>query len=197
MNYYKSIVILLLAFLPISCERDDICAATTSTTPRLLIEFYDATSTDDLLNVPRITVYGEGLITDDDGNPIQPTESSDKIVIAPDDTNYLFNTNYNTIELPLIVGVEDEEAITRFVLERDTNLRLDTDDTTESNEDILEIRYIPKFEYVSRACGHKSIFEIVDISVDTMDDSDIWIGNIEIVETLIENENTVHVKIYH
>ena len=30
-----------------NCERDDICAEGTTTTPRLLIEFYDASNPDD------------------------------------------------------------------------------------------------------------------------------------------------------
>ena len=59
----KKIKILLLVFALgfISCERDDICAESTATTPQLIIEFYDASNPDDLKSVPRLTVYGEGL----------------------------------------------------------------------------------------------------------------------------------------
>lgn len=166
----------------ISCERDDICAATTQTTPRLLIEFYDSANTDDLKNVPRLTVYGENLITN-------PTEDSD--------TTLVFNQNKNLIELPLKIESEDETTITltRFVLEKETNLRVDDDNSTESNIDKIEISYQTEFVFVSKACGYKSIFNNLDINLDL--DGNTWIDNIEIVETTIENENTTHVKIFH
>ncbi|WP_179317723.1 DUF6452 family protein [Winogradskyella undariae] len=188
-------LILLIAIALINCERDDICASTTQTTPRLIVEFYDATDTDELLNVSRITVYGEGLVTDDDGNIIEPLEESDATL--------LFNENANTIELPLIIGAEGVEATitTRYVLEKDTDLRIeDEDDTTNSNIDIIEITYNTEFVYVSRACGYKSNFNSLGVSRETETNGDNWISNIEIEETIqqsIEDENTTHVRIYH
>ena len=166
-----------------TCERDDICAESTPTTPRLLIEFYDADSPEDLKNVPILTLYGEDLITD-------PMETYDETIV--------YNANANTAELPLQIGEEGQEITTRYVLEKDTNLRLDTDNTTDSNIDILEIRYTTEFVYVSRACGYKSIFN--DLIVVRENDGDNWISSIQIEESIertVENENTVHVRIYH
>lgn len=188
-------LILFLAIALINCERDDICAATTQTTPRLIIEFYDATDTEELLNVSRITVYGEGLLeVDDDGNPIEP--------IVESDATLLFNENANTVELPLIIGPEGESqppTTVRYILEKETNLRIEDDDlTTNSNIDIIEISYNTEFIYVSRACGYKSNFK--SLGVARVTDSDQWITNIEIEETTqgsIEDENTTHVRIYH
>jgi hypothetical protein len=97
--------------------------------------------------------------------------------------------------LPLRIDTAGELTSLRLVLEKFTNLRLDEDDTTDSNIDILEINYIPEFVYISRACGYKSIFNNLDI--DLVDDDNTWISNIDIVETKIENENTVHVRIFH
>lgn len=172
--------ILFIAIALINCERDDICAESTLTTPRLLIEFYDALSTDDLKNVPRLTLYGEGLVTD-------PTGDADATIV--------YNANANAAELPLIHGNEGELTTSRFIIEKDTNLRLDTDTTTDSNIDIIEITYEPELIYVSRACGYRSIFN--NLNVTRINDLDNWISTIETVETTIENENTVHVRIYH
>jgi hypothetical protein len=188
----KHCIVLILSLIVIStlqnCERDDICAESTPTTPRLSIEFYDATSPDDLLNVPRLTLYGEGLVVDDMGMAIEPTEDSNATIV--------YNANTNSVELPLIIDTEDLETITtRYILERDTNLRLDTDNTTDSNIDIIEITYTTEFIYVSRACGYKSIFN--GLNVEEESDTDNWISNIEVLETTIENENTVHVRIFH
>ena len=183
-KYIIACILSLIGLITLqNCERDDICAESTATTPRLLVEFYDISNTDDLKNVPRITVYGEGLVTD-------PTVESDATL--------LYNVNANTVELPLIIDIEGETVTTRFVLEKDTNLRLDTDDTTNSNKDTIEIRYVPEFIFVSRACGYKSIFNSLDVV--SVSDGDNWISSssIEVLESeTVENENTVHVKIYH
>ena len=69
------------------------------------------------------------------------------------------------------------------------------DETGTSNVDIIEISYTPQFQYVSRACGFKSIFTDLSISVDN--DDDTWISSIDIIESTVENENTVHVHIFH
>jgi len=169
-----------------NCERDDICAETTATTPRLLIEFYDAASRDDLKNVPRLTLYGETLVTDP---------------IVASDATLVFNTNENSAELPLKIEPEQGESttVTRFVLEKDTNRRLDDNDATESNIDIIEIIYTSEYIYVSRGCGYKSIFNDLDVDLDPID-VDTWISSIEVIETIettVENENTIHVRIFH
>ncbi|WP_299110323.1 DUF6452 family protein [uncultured Winogradskyella sp.] len=199
-------VVLLIAIALINCERDDICSYTTSTTPRLIIEFYDTDEPDDLKNVPRLTVYGEGMFTDEDGVTTEPTEASDRIVEVydesdsiDDDVSYVFNINTNTIALPLKVDEVPvgEFITTRFILEKDTNLRLD--ETGGSNIDILEIRYSTDLVYVSRACGYKSTFTDLGLTRESLID-DPWITNIvieESIESTIENENTTHVRIYH
>jgi hypothetical protein len=179
--------ILFIASALISCERDDICAETTATTPRLLIEFYDVSSPDDLKSVLRLTAYGEGLVIDENGLEIEPTETSEATL--------LFNENSNSLALPFLIAAEGESVTARFKLEKETNLRLDTNTTTESNIDIIEISYLPEFVYVSRACGYKSIFNNLNLLRE--DDDNNWISNIDIVERTIENENTVHVRIFH
>jgi hypothetical protein len=177
---------LFITLALISCERDDICAETTATTPRLLIEFYDVSNTDDLKSVPRLTLYGEDLVTDDMGMVIEPTVSSDKTIV--------FDVNANMAELPLQIDTEGIVTTSRFVLEKDSNLRIDG--TGDSNKDILVVSYVPEFVYVSRACGYKSIF--TNLTVTRESDTDNWISNnIEIVESTVENENTVHVRIFH
>ena len=200
-------VVLFIAVSLINCERDDICAYTTSTTPRLIIEFYDTDEPDDLKNVPRLTVYGEGMFTDEDGVITPPTEASDSIVEVydasdsiDDESSYVFNVNTNTIALPLKLtdDLGNNFITTRFILEKDTNLRIDG--TGESNIDILEIRYSTDFVYVSRACGYKSTFINLGVSRDLVIDDDRWITNIvieESIESTVENENTTHVRIYH
>lgn len=183
MKKLKFTFLLLLVAL-ISCERDDICAETTPTTPRLMVEFYDATETEELKPVTRLTAYGEGLANN-------PTNDNTEGTLV-------YNTNATAIELPLLIGNEGEITTSRFILEKDTNLRLDEDVDTDSNIDIIEISYETEFVYVSRACGYKSIFKNLQVSFETSDDG-AWISGIEVVDTIeiVENENTVHVRILH
>ena len=184
----KSIIfltlILIATLISYNCERDDICAETTPTTPRLMVEFYDATETEELKPVTRLTVYGEGLANN-------PTNDNTEGTLV-------YNTNATAIELPLLIGNEGEITTSRFILEKDTNLRLDEDVDTDSNIDIIEISYVTEFVYVSRACGYKSIFKNLQVSFETSDDG-AWISGIEVVDTIeiVENENTVHVRILH
>ena len=89
---------------------------------------------------------------------------------------------------------------TTYILEKETNFRLDEDGSTDSNIDILEITYTSEFQYVSRACGFKSIF--TNLSVNIVSDGDNWITSSAlspaIIETqTLENENDVHVYLYH
>ncbi|RKE94751.1 DUF6452 family protein [Ichthyenterobacterium magnum] len=165
-----------LALISIGCERDDICAETTATTPHLIIRFYDNSNPDETKNVRRLSVRG----INDDG-----TEREDII----------FNTDSDSIVLPLRFQDEGVPVVSKFILEKDTDLRLDEDTSTNSNIDIIEITTTPKFEYVSRACGYKSIFESTSLISEV--DTNNWISSITIINTTIENENEAHINIFH
>ena len=79
MKYTKHILFLLIALTAIilSCEKDDICAAETPTTPQLILRFYDIASQDDTKVVTGLLAYtfddmdnviailGEGIATRD------------------------------------------------------------------------------------------------------------------------------------
>jgi hypothetical protein len=194
MRFYK-FSILFLAILFLGCERDDICAEGTPTTPRLLVEFFDATDTDIPKTAVRLSVYAVNLVTDENTGVISFPE-------VANETTLVFNSNTDAIELPLIIGNEGEEITTRYFFETDTNLRIDGDTSTNSNIDILEIKYTPDFIYVSRACGFKSIFNMLTATDNPGDDSIDWIQNTVLANTTetsitVENEEATHVQIFH
>ncbi len=183
-----SIILLTLVFITItiSCERDDICAEGTPTTPRLIIRFNDISNPDDSKNVRRLTVTGEGL-----------DEATQSLV---------FNSDTDSINLPLQFQDEDIITTTRYILKKDTDFDSDVDGngnpilTTESNIDIIEINYTPEFIFVSRACGFKSVFHLNEdgnIAFDIVNDSENWASSFLINNTTIENENEAHITIFH
>jgi hypothetical protein len=88
-------LILLVFFTFSSCEKDDICDANTSTTPRLVIQFYDYTNQTELKNVTNLKVIGEGL-----------TEG------------IVFNGNLNTVSIPL--KTTENSTTYRFIFNSDS-----------------------------------------------------------------------------
>src|SRR6478672_7706838 len=59
----KLAVLLLIALSFSSCEKDDICDATTSTTPRLIIQFYDVSNPTVLKTVNNLGIIAPGFTT--------------------------------------------------------------------------------------------------------------------------------------
>lgn len=168
----KVLLSLLILVSLWSCERDDICASTTPTTPHLIINFYNINDRAESKTVRRMNVSAEGNM------------------------NYIvYDKTLASITLPLRVETLDNMNTTRFLLTRDMDYDTDNDSTTVSNTDIFEVVYSPELIYVSRACGYKSIFNDLSASRDT--DSSNWIIDIEVLTTTINNEDAAHINIYH
>jgi len=173
----KKIILIILSFVFISitlgCEKDDICSETTPTTPKLILRFFDIASQDDTKNATglRVTEFNE--------------------------TNAISNLNIITtdsINLPLRTNVN----VTKFIFHKDYQAITNTEGDTisiEGNPDIVTINYQREDVYVSRACGFKTIFNNLTISVEN--DGDKWVLNSEIINSTVENEITAHVKILH
>ena len=170
--------IVLIAIITWSCERDDICAEATPTTPHLIIRFYDIDNPDNLKQVRQLEIDG----LDDAGVSIG---------------TILSRTETDSINLPLNFQGEIETTTT-FQFERDADYADNTDETDDSNIDIVTIKYTPEFVYVSRACGYKSIFNLDELDpIDRVADGDIWTTSFEIINQTIENENAAQINIYH
>jgi hypothetical protein len=196
-KHLRNLVLLIVTSSLVNCERDDICSSDVPTTPRLIIEFYDATEPENLKDVPSFTVYGENP---DLPVPV-PEDFSSAILIEPFQAERLFNRSTNIAKLPLITGTEGEETVLRYVLERRTDLRLDDNEDTNSNTDIIEISYVPQFEYVSRACGFKSVF--TNLRINIIQDDDNWLlfssfpDNDNTDNITVTNENSTHINLFH
>jgi len=171
-----SALIILITLIGISCERDDICAESTPTTPHLIIRFYDVDDQEQTKQVRLLTVNG----VDGDGNLLE---------------NIISNTSTDSIVLPLYFQNEGIVTKSRFELKRDSDFDNDSNNTTFSNTDIIEVSYTPEFVYVSRACGYKSIFNNAQNTI--ILDSEQWIFGYEIINPTIENENSAHIILYH
>lgn len=167
----KIFILLLLVFSFSGCEKDDICDPTTSTTPRIILEFYDNALQTTLKNVSNLKVTGVGLT----------------------DSLKVFN-GVSKIELPLKIS----DGLTNTT---SYNLVLNSTIPASINNDVITFNYSKNTVYVSRACGFKTTFNLVPgLTAFTFNDAATldgeWIKGFDIVTRLINNENEIHIKIY-
>jgi hypothetical protein len=172
----KIFLLLLVVFSFSSCEKDDICDAATSTTPRLVIEFYDTLiATPTLKNLTNLKAVAAGM---SDGVVFNTT------LAVTNPLRYL--TNASKIYLPL----DPSASTTTYTLTNNFG------DTT-ANADVLTFNYTKKEVYVSRACGYKYLFNLTNSNTNILTpDTNNWIKNIIIVKPNLETENEVHIKIF-
>jgi hypothetical protein len=157
------VLITLFAFSFWNCEKDDICAETTPTTPRVVIEFYDASDPTELKTVTDLGViasgFSEGFSFDDVSVitvPLKTTEDTTTLQFiengSDDDTNndnideITFNYTRQEIYVSRACGYK-----TNFTLDATTGAVLITDSdnwiqsiiieqTTIANEDETHIK---------------------------------------------------------
>lgn len=160
---------LFLLSLSSACQRDDICPASTITTPLLLVNFYDAEEPDIPKTAPRLRVKA----TDYDSLYIN-SESVTEIAIPLRTDRDI--TGYDlTINAPVVVDGQEP-------------------DDSNANLDQITIGYSREEEYLNRACGFRMNY--TGLTVNREDDENNWIQRI-IVEENPENETVTRIAIYH
>lgn len=170
------IVIIVISYL--SCERDDICPESTPTTPSLIIDVFDFDDQESKKNVINLVISG---VDNDDVLSGYELVSSNNIVLP-------LKTTENTTQYILI----KEASVNDNGTPDDS-----TDDFYDGNYDTLTINYSRRDVYVSRACGYKTIFENVTLTIE--DDTDNWILSQQPINSnqSVEDETTTHFNIFH
>lgn len=174
-------VLFLLTCLSLSCEKDDICAEGTPTTPSIVVGFYDRDNPDELVNVINFKYYAVGV--------------NDTLPNVPDGQA----TSFNEIELPL----RTDATTTKWGLIYNRPL---PNGQFVQNTDFVEFNYTTQQAYVSRACGYKTTFTLNPVTpeiptpnpliTDNNPADGFWIDNIEVLTTNILDKNETHIKIY-
>ena len=97
---------------------------------------------------------------------------------------------YQTID-SIGIPLKNSENLTVYTLTKDFN-----ENTSNSgNEDKIYFNYNYNWNYISRACGFITTYDIQDIIIKNV--SENLILNTEIIETNIIDEKNIHVKIFH
>lgn len=150
-----------------SCEKDDICSATTSTTPRLVIQFYDFNNPSVLKETDNLKIIGKGM-----------SEGID------------FNGNENTVSVPL--KTTENSTTYSFVL-NSTSTTLRNEDVLRFNY-VRENLYVSRACGFKTVFDLDPINPYVLTDAATPDV--LWIKAISVEKKSIDNENETHVKIY-
>lgn len=151
-----------------ACEKDDICEGGAAT-PNMRIEFYDKANSTNLKPFYKLQCYAV---------PEVPTDSI-KII-----------EYYGKAEIELPLNITTNQTVWNVTL-----FEIINNDTIQKS-DLLTFNYNPKIEYVSKACGYKTIFENVTASLNTNNPGN-WITNFTLLNNNIINQETPDAKIYY
>jgi hypothetical protein len=126
----------------------------------------------------------------DNLNPATKKTVTNLGIVADGMTTGILYNGVSTIEVPLQTTAD----ITKYSFILDSQ----NVDLLLRNEDKIDINYTRNDVFISRACGYKTVFKILDNPngiIKTID-TDNWIKEIVIQQYNILNEDEVHVKIF-
>ncbi|GAA4272349.1 DUF6452 family protein [Aquimarina gracilis] len=174
MKIFKNILFLIVVIVSIvfsnsSCERDDICAEGTPTTPFLIIKFID----------------NETQIETDIKRP-----SELQVRAVGFDSIIDIGTVTDSIMIPLRTNTTSTAF--EFTINSDT-----TNDTTPPNTDIISFEYEPIEEYVSSACGFRVVYNAITANEGEEGDDGDWIKGITERTLNVTDETAAHIFIFH
>ncbi|OIQ15379.1 MAG: hypothetical protein BM557_11465 [Flavobacterium sp. MedPE-SWcel] len=157
-----------------SCEKDDICADGTPVTPSLIISMY---------------------------NKDNQTEKKQGNIQYYMDVDGVVNEIGPTVTDSLVVPLRTDAEVVKWGF---TLITSAAGGGTNENTDFLEFKYTHDEIYVSRACGYKSLFYLNEDTTGGLNpeltDNDpadnLWIEDVVVIRSNIEDENSAHVKIY-
>lgn len=73
----------------------------------------------------------------------------------------------------------------------------DSSDDTTANTDVITFQYSTEDIYVNRACAFKTIYNDVEVDVETETGTNNWILDYTLLKTTIEDETDAHLTIFH
>ena len=172
-HFYIYLIITFSMF--VACEKDDLCAETTPTTPQLIISFKDANNTTESKAVESLGVFA--------------VQNNDFVLIET-----VNGINTDSIAIPLRNDIE----VSNFKFYKNYSL---VDGIIEGEENHVYLEYNTVEVFISRACGF--INNYIDLSIFNYDPNifgtpaGTWISGYEVINTIVENENQAHVNIFH
>ena len=126
----------------------------------------------------------------DAANPTVLKSVTNLGVIEPTFTEGFGFTGVNKIQVPLRTTV-DVTTLNFIQNGSDT-------DSSNDNIDAITFNYERVDEYISRACGFKTLFYLNETGgINLINDGNNWLKSTLLITPNILNENETHLKIYH
>jgi len=164
------LLLVIIGAYMISCEKDDICAEGTPTTPNMVVAFYNDENRGAYKPVANLKYFVEG--------------QQDTISVGQVDSTAL---------VPLRVDSPSVKWGFKYTHTSDTGQKLE-------DIDYIEFKYVTRDEYVSRACGFKTVFTLnssLPGNVNPVLTGSTWLKDVQIENPEILNEDETHVRIYY
>ncbi len=160
--------------------------------PILLLALLPSCEKDDICDPSRPTTSRLIVTFYDNDNPTVPKNVNQLQVTALGMENpYKTFSGVSSIELPLRTA----EDVTAY------RMVLNSNDPANDNTDVLTFTYERKTQYVSRACGYKTVFELSPTAPVALGDADepdgLWIKSISIENYDVRTEDETHIAIYY
>jgi len=150
----------------LGCERDDICVDA-PITPLLVVTFRDNDPNVDASS--RVLNLQVNLL--EDGRPFFPEPIST-----------------DSIRIPL-------NTITSNTVFRFTR-NVDDVNTANTATDTINFSYSPNNIYVNRACGFKTIFSDLSVTINEETGNNNWIQRVEVLNTNVDDEPNTHIQLF-
>lgn len=163
--------IFALFLVVMGCQKDDICAESTLTTPLLKISFYDNESPNDSIpKVPtNLTIIAEGA----EGN---------------------YKTRINTSEVSIPLRTDVDITTYQFILNAAASAN---NSTSVENKDVITFTYARNQVYINRACSFRMSYVNLQATLENeTPNTENWIKNAIVLNSTIEDETTTHISIY-
>jgi len=172
MTVLKKLFLFTIAFSSVfilGCERDDICADGTPTTPFIIVKFIN--------NATRIE-------TD--------IKRPEELQVSAVGVEQAFDIG--TIRDSIIIPLRTDMSVTsyEFTINSDTSNDQDPVDTN-----IVDFIYTPVEEFVSSACGFRVVYNGLQVTEAEEGTDGDWIRGILVKETNVTDEAEAHILIFH
>lgn len=167
-KFFLGLILVLISC--VACEKNDLCAGVDVDTPQVNIKLYNRLNNEELKTAQQINCFALDYVNQD---TIPVVEYS----------------SVNEFTLPLKVY----ENNTVWYIELKEWIGNDT--ITRAN--LLNFNYETNSQYVSKACGYRTVFERVRVTA-TQDDIQqlpAWISTLDYSNEITSNDTT-HVQIY-
>lgn len=114
--------------------------------------------------------------------------SSFRVLINDVDTLEVYLGTSDTL-----VGIPLNSQVTNSEFQFITN----SNDTLISNTDIIKFTYTTQDIYINRACAFKTIYNELDVELESGLGINNWIRDFTILKTTIEDDTEAHLTIFH